>query len=103
MSVAPVVSRWLWPGNRTFLEVDSMVVSWWILVAGDFFCPVYIVLHTRSISKPEHFLSDKNCKSSLLGPAVKHEVQPAAVCYEAESTIAILDTSYYIEEIHLFN
>ena len=25
-----VVSRWLWPGNRTFLEVASMVVSWCI-------------------------------------------------------------------------
>ena len=28
-----VVSRWLWPGNRTFLEVASMVVTWW-MVAG---------------------------------------------------------------------
>ena len=26
-----VVSRWLWPGNRTFLEVASMVVTWWIV------------------------------------------------------------------------
>ena len=26
----PVVSRQLWPGNRTFLEVASMVVTWWI-------------------------------------------------------------------------
>ena len=25
----PVVSRWLWPGNKTFLEVASMVVTWW--------------------------------------------------------------------------
>ena len=24
-----VVSWWLWSGNRTFLDVDSMVVSWW--------------------------------------------------------------------------
>ena len=23
--------RWLGPGNRTFLEVDSIVVSWWIV------------------------------------------------------------------------
>ena len=30
-SSAPVVNRWLWPANRTFLEVDSMVVSWWIV------------------------------------------------------------------------
>ena len=30
-SLAPVVSRWLWPGNKTFLEVTSMVVTWWIV------------------------------------------------------------------------
>ena len=27
-----VVSRWLWPGNRTFSELDSMVVTWPIVV-----------------------------------------------------------------------
>ena len=26
-----VVSRWLWLWNRTFLEVSSMVVTWWIV------------------------------------------------------------------------
>ena len=25
------LARWLWPGNKVFLEVDSMVVSWWIV------------------------------------------------------------------------
>ena len=30
----PMVSRWSWPGNRTILKVDSLVVSWWIV----FFC-----------------------------------------------------------------
>ena len=30
-SAVPVVSRWLWPGNRPFLEVASMVVTWWIV------------------------------------------------------------------------
>ena len=24
------LAGWLWPGNRTFLKVASMVVSWWI-------------------------------------------------------------------------
>ena len=33
-SSAPVVSRWLWPGNMTFLEVDTMVVK---LVDSGFF------------------------------------------------------------------
>ena len=28
---APVVSRWLGPGNRTFLEEASMVVTWYIV------------------------------------------------------------------------
>ena len=28
-SSVPVVSRWLWPGDRTFLELASMVVTWW--------------------------------------------------------------------------
>ena len=31
-SSVPVVTRWLGPGNRTFLEVASMVVTWCILV-----------------------------------------------------------------------
>ena len=30
-SSAPVVSRCLWPGNTTFLEMDSVVVTWWIM------------------------------------------------------------------------
>ena len=30
-SSAPVVSRWLGGGNRTFLEAASMVVSWWLV------------------------------------------------------------------------
>ena len=30
-SSVPVVSRWLWPGNRTILEVASMVVTWRIV------------------------------------------------------------------------
>ena len=32
-SSIPVVSRWLWPGNMAFLEVASMVVSWWAVDA----------------------------------------------------------------------
>ena len=30
-SSVPVVSRWLWPWNRTFLEVANMVVTWQIV------------------------------------------------------------------------
>ena len=31
-----MVSRWLWPGNRTLSEVASMMVTWWIVA----FCAV---------------------------------------------------------------
>ena len=31
VSSVPVVSRWLWPENRTFLEVASTVLIWWIV------------------------------------------------------------------------
>ena len=30
-SSVSVVSRWLWPGTKTFLVVASMVVTWWIV------------------------------------------------------------------------
>ena len=33
-SSVPVVSRWLWSGNRTFSEVSSMVVTWWKVAFG---------------------------------------------------------------------
>ena len=39
-SSAPVVGRLLLPGNRILLEMDSMVVRWWI---GGLFCVVNIV------------------------------------------------------------
>ena len=34
-----LLAWWLWPGNRTFLEVSSMVVTWWIVAL----CAVYII------------------------------------------------------------
>ena len=37
-SSVPVFCRWLSPGNRTFLEIASMVVTWWIVAC---FCTVY--------------------------------------------------------------
>ena len=39
-SLVPVVSRWLWPGHRTFLEVANMVVTWWIVA----FCAVVVIV-----------------------------------------------------------
>ena len=46
-----MVSRWLWPGNRTFLEVASMVVAWWIVAL----CAVTDVQQFNDISG-EHWL-----------------------------------------------
>ena len=39
-----MVSRWLWPGNRTFWEVDITVVSWWLV--GFLHCVLLIILVT---------------------------------------------------------
>ena len=30
-SSVPVVSRWLWPGKMTYLEVASTMVTWWVV------------------------------------------------------------------------
>ena len=38
VSSAPVVSRCLGPGSRTFLKVAGMVVTWWIVA----FCAVMV-------------------------------------------------------------
>ena len=46
-SPIPVVSWCLWPGNRTFLEVASMAVTWWIV----FFCAVRALLFSFYLAK----------------------------------------------------
>ena len=51
-SSVPMVSRWLWPGNRTFLEVASMVVTWCIA----FFCAVHDTIWNRSYMIPFSYL-----------------------------------------------
>ena len=45
-SSGPVVSRWLRPGNRTLLEVASMVVTWWIVAFLHSVAPQYPPLST---------------------------------------------------------
>ena len=66
-SSAPVVTGWLWPGNRTFLEVASMVVSWWKVA----FCSVLWLL--MSSSGPECY-----CTSYALSRVVCVEVSSLA-------------------------
>ena len=45
-SSAPVASRWLGPGNLTFLEVAIIVVTWWYSV----FCAVRCLISLISLS-----------------------------------------------------
>ena len=54
-SSALVVSRWCWPGNRTYLDVDSMAVSWWI-VAFLHCGSIVIYVHTM-----DSFISHLKC------------------------------------------
>ena len=42
----PVVIRWLWPRNITFLEVASMVVTRWIVT----FCAEIAIIKTMKIT-----------------------------------------------------
>ena len=39
-SSVSVVSRRLWPGTRTYFEVASMVVTWWIVTFSTVLCPI---------------------------------------------------------------
>ena len=52
-SSVPVISRWLWPGHRTFLEVGSTVLIWWIVA---FLCSVWH--HAWS----DHHMLSSSCK-----------------------------------------
>ena len=54
-SSAPVVRRLLKPGNRTFLEVASMVVTWWIVAFLCYvtLCSFPVILQCLHISAQE--------------------------------------------------
>ena len=50
-----VVSRWLWSGNRIFLEVAGMVVTWWIVACCavlncTFWFPLCCAIHVTILS-----------------------------------------------------
>ena len=51
---------WLDPGNRTFSEVASMVVTWWIV----FFCMVFVAKYSKAV-----FLCCSRLPSSFKGPS----------------------------------
>ena len=54
-SSVPVVSRWLWPGNGTFLEVASMVGTWWIVafLHSAYVCKLILLILLISLHRGE--------------------------------------------------
>ena len=79
-SSAPEVSRWLWPGNSSFLEVASIVGNWWIVA---FLCSVMsTVIFTRTP------------RSHLL-----HGFAEVSKLYEVSSQCYHLQQSYRLETI----
>ena len=80
-SSALVVSRWLWPGNRTLLEVASMVVTWWIV---GFFLP-NVTWKCLPI----------NLKINLYGPNINFfcTIKQSHVSKQIQSTIQIASIS----------
>ena len=71
-----VVSRWLWPGNRTFLEVASMVVTWWI---GAFFAQCW------GLSFPLREYSTHIMKLCRWIDLLRHNVCSPGIQYETRS------------------
>ena len=53
-SPAPLVCRWLWSGNMTYLEVASKVVAWWIVA----FCAVKCDI-LKILCNPRHCFKQK--------------------------------------------
>ena len=77
-SSVPVVSRWLWPGNRTFLEVASMVVTWGIVdfctVQSDY-TPLLLTLKVLNFWKFTSYCSLKPLWSGM-GKVVPARTSP---------------------------
>ena len=61
-----MVSKWLWPGNRTFIEVASMVVTWWTVA---FLCSVLVFCSVQSwqtmLSKVLWFYGNKSTTTNI--------------------------------------
>ena len=61
-SSVPVVGRWLWPGNRTFLQVASMVVTWWIV---GFLCSEYMYNNYPPSTKARYLVFPWACHAKI--------------------------------------
>ena len=86
-SSAPVATRWLQPGNRTFLEVASMVVSWWIVA----FYPVV------------HYSSSIACSDSMNTRSSPHSLLYRRVVAQSNNWTEILDSLKTAILIHWYN
>ena len=75
-SSAPVVSRWLWYGNRIFWEVAGLVGTWWIV----FFLPMCLCLCFASFH------------ASMNLPIMQH--QHVMVCCGNAVSLALLCTNH---------
>ena len=52
------VNRWLPPGNRTFLEVASMVIPWWIVgFFAQWTLKLYLNIYLESMSREDSHIS----------------------------------------------
>ena len=77
-----MVSRWLWPGNKTFLEVASVVVTWWIV---SFLCSA----------------SDLEWLSGMEDESITWVLSPVSVECVRHGRINVL-TTWFIDRICLF-
>ena len=68
-----VVGRWLWSGNRTFLELASVVVIWWIMAFFAQCCDMHGVDKMKALHW--FWLSSVliHCNNRVMGPSWKSE------------------------------
>ena len=64
-----VISRWLWPGNRTFLEVASMLITWWtvtFLWCKDHITAAYSLWTVNSFMSLGQHIWDEACDVTII-------------------------------------
>ena len=87
-------NRWLWPGNWIFLEVASMVVTWWIVVClpsayfrqapYPFLCG--LLYHWSGIRYPQTFLPYTIVLTVVRSKNIRCHVWPYSFFYPCESS-----------------
>ena len=89
-----MASRWLGPGNKTFLEMVSMVVTWWTVA---FLCSVSNNVIREPLSRVPLLMLDKPLggHDDIMNLEVHHNITPQELCnnwfYSAhENSIPVL-------------